>query len=166
VPIQAVPPVRGVYRAVQSTTSGKVQSTTSSTASSKSPTSTTSTSSPSATTTSGPLGSLVGPDADGTTYEAKTGAGYFVECYYDIKYVYTFGLEKCIEACKQTEACVDASYVPGSAYNNRVCYLEMDVWGARKPPSPSCPDSNGTMYTSACRAEYALNATLIERAGI
>lgn len=92
----------------------------------------------------------------------------------DIKYVYTFGLDKCIEACEQTEACVDVSYVPRSAYDNGICYLKsaaqwgllkMDVWGARKLPSPSCPDSNGTMYTSACGAEYALNAALIERAG-
>ena len=103
-----------------------------------------------------------------------------MECHYsrfnsDIKCVYIFGLDKCIEACEQTEACVDVSYVPGPAYNNRICYLKsaaqwellkMDVWGARKLPSPSCPDSNGTMYTSACRAEYALNAILIERAGI
>lgn len=67
-----------------------------------------------------------------------------MECHYDrfnsdIKYVYTFRLDKCIEACEQTEACVDVSYVPGSVYNNRICYLKsaaqwgllkMDVWGA------------------------------------
>lgn len=170
---------RSLSSTIESTTSSKVQSTTSSRASSKSPTSTTSTSSPSATTTSDPPGSLVCPDANGTTYEARTGARYVVECYYgrfnsDIKYVYTFGLDKCIEAYEQTEACVDVSYVPGSAYDNGICclksaaqwgLLKMDVWGARKLPSPSCPDSNGMMYTLACGAEYALNATLIERAG-
>jgi hypothetical protein len=70
-----------------------------------------------------PLGSLVCLDANGTTYEASTGAGHVVECYYDrfnsnIKYVYTFELDKCIEAC------VDVSYVPGSAYDNGIRYLK------------------------------------------
>ena len=49
-----------------------------------------------------------------------------VECYHDrfnsdTKYVYTFGLDKCIEAY----ACVDVSYVPGSAYDNGICYLKI-----------------------------------------
>ena len=40
-----------------------------------------------------------------------------MECYRDrfnsdTKYVYTFGLDKSIEACEQTEAYVDVSYVP------------------------------------------------------
>ena len=49
--------------------------------------------------------------------------------YYDrfnsnTKYVYTLELDKCIEACEQTEACVDVSYVLGSAYDNGIRYLK------------------------------------------
>ncbi|KAF2119683.1 hypothetical protein BDV96DRAFT_642696 [Lophiotrema nucula] len=86
------------------------------------------------------------PDANGTTFTAPSGATYAVECYWD-RHDSDLGVQKtstlntCIELCDADEACVDVSWVPGTAGNTGYCYpksaqndytVNANVWGARE----------------------------------
>ncbi|EME85418.1 uncharacterized protein MYCFIDRAFT_193726 [Pseudocercospora fijiensis CIRAD86] len=121
---------------------------------------------------------LTCPASNGTSYTAPSGQDFIIECGIDHSggdigkdeggFKYVRSLRECIDACDSyngTQPCVDVS-LSGSA-----CYLK-SVLGKAVPfdgllgaklanattPAPpiSCPDSNGTNYTTATNQTFAI----------
>ncbi|KAF2498243.1 hypothetical protein BU16DRAFT_536302 [Lophium mytilinum] len=82
------------------------------------------------------------PETDGTTYTAKDGSAYKIECSADrygsdIGIAWVSDFPSCIESCEETDGCVDVSYrfgSPGPCYMKnsyeQVVRTDSGVWGA------------------------------------
>ncbi|KAF2808650.1 uncharacterized protein BDZ99DRAFT_60261 [Mytilinidion resinicola] len=117
------------------------------------------------------VGAVACPAADGSTYTARDGAVYKIECSADrygsdLDIAWVSDLPSCLEACEATAGCVDVSYrfgTPGPCYMKysytQDVRTDSGIWGAYRVSAPSSSTTTSSAAATSSTSSAAATSS-------